>query len=597
MLIERFPEAINVTDKRPDNFLYIGLIKALFPQAKILHTVRDALDNCLSIYFLHLDPAMSYALDLMDVGHHYREYRRLMSHWQRLFGADILDVSYDSLVRDPKPQLEQILAFLGLDWDEGCVSVGPGRTVKTASVWQVREPLYMHSSGRSRHYAKQLDEASTRSLAMCTASSKSEPAPGASKPGASKPGSSKLTMTRVSKARRATPTGVSRSGGMSRAATRTSRATSRLPPSAASAGSASMTMALRASSPSSASVMRSPATRASKIGRGVTRAVARTSASSRRPVRRFARARARDERAGRRRPPRELDGVAGRGGRPAGHEDAERGAAHGARRRHALARDAAEDVGPRAVLDAVALALGEGREDVARRRRAAGLLEQIERVRRHANDERPLEAGDVVEEPAAARVHEQRRALQLEQQARPVARRLPARAQRLGPEDRERRVARVDRRIDDLAVGVARAPRVDEQLGRGVLVEVRRGVAHEVERLAQRPAPALVPALRRVEVAAAVALPAAEAVRAAPGRALVARPPCELELPGRRVPLDVGGEVRDLDAPLRRLGVRRVRERQIGELLVVYPQLPVGGAQDEARLARGRARRRGTRRP
>jgi len=158
MLIERFPEAINVTDKRPDNFLYIGLIKALFPQAKILHTVRDALDNCLSIYFLHLDPAMSYALDLMDVGHHYREYRRLMSHWQRLFGADILDVSYDSLVRDPKPQLEQILAFLGLDWDEGCVSVGPGRTVKTASVWQVREPLYMHSSGRSRHYAKQLDD-------------------------------------------------------------------------------------------------------------------------------------------------------------------------------------------------------------------------------------------------------------------------------------------------------------------------------------------------------------------------------------------------------------------------------------------------------
>jgi len=158
MLVERFPEAINVTDKRPDNFLYIGLIKALFPQAKIVHTVRDALDNCLSIYFLHLDPAMSYALDLMDIGHHYRQYVRLMSHWKRLFGADILDVSYDSLVRDPKPQLEQVLAFLGLSWDEGCASVGPGRGVKTASVWQVREPLYTRSSGRSRHYAKQLED-------------------------------------------------------------------------------------------------------------------------------------------------------------------------------------------------------------------------------------------------------------------------------------------------------------------------------------------------------------------------------------------------------------------------------------------------------
>jgi tetratricopeptide (TPR) repeat protein len=158
MLVERFPEAINVTDKRPDNFLYIGLIKALFPQAKIVHTVRDALDNCLSIYFLHLDPAMSYALDLMDIGHHYRQYVRLMSHWKRMFGADILDVSYDSLLRDPKPQLEQVLAFLGLDWDEGCASVGPGRAVKTASVWQVREPLYTRSSGRSRHYAKQLED-------------------------------------------------------------------------------------------------------------------------------------------------------------------------------------------------------------------------------------------------------------------------------------------------------------------------------------------------------------------------------------------------------------------------------------------------------
>jgi len=158
MLVERFPEAINVTDKRPDNFLYIGLIKALFPQAKIVHTVRDALDNCLSIYFLHLDPAMSYALDLMDIGHHYRQYVRLMSHWKRQFGADILDVSYDSLLRDPKHQLEQVLAFLGLDWDEGCASVGPGRAVKTASVWQVREPLYTRSSGRSRHYAKQLED-------------------------------------------------------------------------------------------------------------------------------------------------------------------------------------------------------------------------------------------------------------------------------------------------------------------------------------------------------------------------------------------------------------------------------------------------------
>lgn len=157
MLAELFPGAEYITDKRPDNFLYIGLIKTLFPDAKIVHTTREPLDNCLSIFFLHLDQRMSYALDLMDIGHHYRQYLRLMAHWKALFGADILDVSYDALVRDPKSVIEGALAFLGLEWDERCLSVPPtGRAVKTASVWQVREPLHQRSSGRARHYARQL---------------------------------------------------------------------------------------------------------------------------------------------------------------------------------------------------------------------------------------------------------------------------------------------------------------------------------------------------------------------------------------------------------------------------------------------------------
>jgi tetratricopeptide (TPR) repeat protein len=159
MLGELLPNADYATDKRPDNYLYIGLIKTLFPNAKIVHTRRNALDNCLSIYFLHLDQRMSYALDLMDIGHRYRQYLLLMAHWKKLFGEDILEVSYDTLVREPKPQMEQLLAFLGLNWDERCLSVAPsGRAVKTASVWQVREPLYQRSSGRASSYARQLAE-------------------------------------------------------------------------------------------------------------------------------------------------------------------------------------------------------------------------------------------------------------------------------------------------------------------------------------------------------------------------------------------------------------------------------------------------------
>ena len=156
-LAQVFPGAAYVTDKRPDNFAYIGLIKTLFPGAKVVHTVRDPLDNCLSIFFLHLDQRMSYALDLEDIGHHYRQYLRIMAHWKALYGPDIVDVDYDAFVREPAPVARRLLEFLGLDWDDRCLSQAPiVGAVKTASVWQVREPIYRRASGRSKHYARQL---------------------------------------------------------------------------------------------------------------------------------------------------------------------------------------------------------------------------------------------------------------------------------------------------------------------------------------------------------------------------------------------------------------------------------------------------------
>jgi tetratricopeptide (TPR) repeat protein len=156
-LAQVFPGAAYVTDKRPDNFAYIGLIKTLFPEAKVVHTVRDPLDNCLSIFFLHLDQRMSYALDLEDIGHHYRHYLRLMAHWRAVYGPDIVDVDYDAFVREPEPVARRLLEFLGLDWDDRCLSQAPIEgAVKTASVWQVREPIYQRASGRAKNYVRQL---------------------------------------------------------------------------------------------------------------------------------------------------------------------------------------------------------------------------------------------------------------------------------------------------------------------------------------------------------------------------------------------------------------------------------------------------------
>ena len=147
-----------VTDKRPDNFLHIGLIKSLFPHARIVHTRRHPLDNGLSVYFLHLDQRMGYALDLAHIGHYFSQYRRLMAHWQSIYGDDILDFDYDALVREPRPSIERLLQFCGLPWDARCLNFEQVRnTVRTASVWQVRQALYTQSSGRWRHYERHIE--------------------------------------------------------------------------------------------------------------------------------------------------------------------------------------------------------------------------------------------------------------------------------------------------------------------------------------------------------------------------------------------------------------------------------------------------------
>ncbi|HLT89674.1 MAG TPA: sulfotransferase [Woeseiaceae bacterium] len=149
---ELFPDAARVTDKRPDNFLYLGLIRALFPKARIVYTVREAADNCLSIWFQHLG-TLSYATDLAHVAHYYRQHERLMAHWRELLGDALYTVQYEALVADPEPVVRDLLDFLGLEWDERCLAFrDAARPVRTASVWQVREPLHSRSVGRWRRY-------------------------------------------------------------------------------------------------------------------------------------------------------------------------------------------------------------------------------------------------------------------------------------------------------------------------------------------------------------------------------------------------------------------------------------------------------------
>ena len=151
------PDAQIITDKRPDNFLYLGLIKNLFPQAKIIHTVRNPLDTCLSIYFTQFGDSQPYARRLEDIAHYYGQYEKLMSHWKSMFGDDIHDVSYDKFVTNSPETSKKFFSFLSLDWNETYLDFHLRKNpVKTASFEQVRQPLYARSSSRWKNYEREL---------------------------------------------------------------------------------------------------------------------------------------------------------------------------------------------------------------------------------------------------------------------------------------------------------------------------------------------------------------------------------------------------------------------------------------------------------
>lgn len=161
------PVVDRVTDKRCDNVLHIGLIKALFPNARIVHTVRDPRDTALSVYFHHFQHNLPYALDLADIAHWLGQYARLMRHWKALYPDDIHDLRYEALVADPRPVLERLLGHCTLDWEEACLSFHEGKgVVKTASAWQVRKALYTSSAGRWRNYRDHLARSAPDLAAM-----------------------------------------------------------------------------------------------------------------------------------------------------------------------------------------------------------------------------------------------------------------------------------------------------------------------------------------------------------------------------------------------------------------------------------------------
>ncbi|MBF0358170.1 MAG: tetratricopeptide repeat protein [Magnetococcales bacterium] len=146
-----------ITDKMPVNFLLIGIIKLILPNAKIIHSVRSAEDTCLSIFRTRFAATPKYAYDLTELGEYYRLYREIMSHWHSIFPASIYDCHYEKLTENQEDESRKLLEFCGLDWDEKCLDFHKSqRSVLTASDYQVRQPMYRSSVGGWRRYEKQL---------------------------------------------------------------------------------------------------------------------------------------------------------------------------------------------------------------------------------------------------------------------------------------------------------------------------------------------------------------------------------------------------------------------------------------------------------
>jgi tetratricopeptide (TPR) repeat protein len=146
-----------ITDKLPHNFLWLGLIAGLFDEMPIIHCKRDPMDNCLSIYFQHFEGEHSYAYDLKNIGLHYKYYEQLMAHWHNVLPGRILDVNYEDVVADPEYWTRRMIEHVGLPWEEGCLEQqDSSRAIKTASIWQVRQPIYRSSVQRWKHYEKYL---------------------------------------------------------------------------------------------------------------------------------------------------------------------------------------------------------------------------------------------------------------------------------------------------------------------------------------------------------------------------------------------------------------------------------------------------------
>lgn len=156
LLRKKAPNAQFMTDKMPHNFRFVGLIKLILPNAKIIHCRRNAADTCISLYKILFHRArQQFASDFNELAHHYALYADLMDYWRDVLPDSMYEISYEDLVADPEPQMRALLAHCGLDWEPGVREFHRNeRKVYTASFDQVRKPIYQSAVNSAARYGE-----------------------------------------------------------------------------------------------------------------------------------------------------------------------------------------------------------------------------------------------------------------------------------------------------------------------------------------------------------------------------------------------------------------------------------------------------------
>jgi tetratricopeptide (TPR) repeat protein len=150
--------ATRVTDKLLTNYYFVGMLHVMFPNAKFVHTTRNPVDTCWSAYTKLFKDDMPHSYDFGELGRYYKKYEELMAHWEKVLPQGVIKtVVYEEVVDNLEPTARELLDFLGLPWDPACLSFHESdRPVKTASVVQVRKPVYRTSVEKWRRYGTRL---------------------------------------------------------------------------------------------------------------------------------------------------------------------------------------------------------------------------------------------------------------------------------------------------------------------------------------------------------------------------------------------------------------------------------------------------------